>query len=259
MMDQSVPEALFEEISSLRPPNASYGTPYSGIDYTYDNYICYGCVGCDTGTDFCRGSVYEGLRITGVKEDYIVKGLFGKNLSPLLAAFLIHKFNLDSLDSYWIKGDLDYYGEEIIYGMSPVVSQEILDWFYAFPNSRTNILKGWDADVDNSAGVSATEGLAVLMDNGKYVLPEDKRVPGGFVEATMYRIPMKDILIPNEDYFATAQGEPPIEVMDPDPVAGVVAPGYGNKWVLVQGYERFLQGREAWGEDYRAWFVLPEW
>ena len=88
---------------------------YHGVDYEYDSYSCGGCYGCQTGDDYCRGSVYRGLRVE-IIPDQLLKS-FTTDVEKLETKYLIDRLlsTLGMYDgsNYKISASPDYYGEEV--------------------------------------------------------------------------------------------------------------------------------------------------
>lgn len=83
-------------------------------EYDYTDRVCYGCYGCETGEDYCRGSVYEGLEITAVDVEKVVSTVVftGLPVYPELLKFA-HSLDLSDVSHYEIQGEPDYYGETV--------------------------------------------------------------------------------------------------------------------------------------------------
>jgi hypothetical protein len=66
---------------------------YSGVEYEYDSYSCEdeNC-GCRDGSDYCRGSTYDGLRIKSVKLNDVRSTLLERSVwTPVVAKMTKNK------------------------------------------------------------------------------------------------------------------------------------------------------------------------
>lgn len=93
---------------------------YCGIDYDYTSYDCRDSdCGCQTGNDYCRGSTYNGLRVTSVDLNSI-REKFKTHIHGNDDIFidycidrLLRVYSLYSPDVWEVNTHEGYYGEEI--------------------------------------------------------------------------------------------------------------------------------------------------
>lgn len=84
-------------------------------DYDYEAQVCYGCYGCETGEDYCRGAVYEGLTFEVINVRGVIARILSMSedeLSDEMIRFAVER-GVEEEHNYEISTEPDYYGETV--------------------------------------------------------------------------------------------------------------------------------------------------
>lgn len=86
----------------------------SGVDVEDDGYYCDGCYGCEGGDDYCRGSVYENIRVESVNPKIVLSNIFGVNSEDLPQDLLKlgDDLGLGDKGNYYVETEGGWYGQE---------------------------------------------------------------------------------------------------------------------------------------------------
>lgn len=227
-------------------PSRYLPLPLDSPVVTYDDYVCHGCYGCDTGNDFCRGAHYEGLRIVGVDPEEVLDEIFGPDSVPM-PQVLIRKLHLDEVNTYRVEASRGYYGEEYDCFFSngkmvDLLTQEWAKW----PNAK-------DKEGVYSYLISKNQRLLGLLplDNLKEALriENDKQIESveSATKLAIKNLKIDNVVIPNKKHFdevepkATPKGG----------ITGVIADGK-----LVDGYHRLKWLKEQPRRKHAKFIVL---
>lgn len=220
------------------------------MEYDYDDYSCYGCYGCESGDDYCRGSQFEGLRITEVNLDavarYIIGDLTGRSrydnsMSPALVANVssrLEELGIANPDAWEIYGEPDYYGDnaaaELLHKDS--IYKEVTELLLQHSDNEDadGIYKYCRSKGQVTTGLTPLEAIRAQLsaENGnKY----SKHV---YEAARVYtqRIELDKIHIGAKKHFATCDPRKMLASQG-KLIAGVLAK-VGNEYHMVDGYHR---------------------
>lgn len=222
------------------------------VEYDYDGYHCSDPYECSNGDDYCRDSVYEGLRITQWTPseglDAYVKGKLGlqerdpipKKLKDKLKSY----YNIDDIvDDFYIRGEPGYYGEEVEIDGPESLEREIKDYYYSLPNAIDPngilpYLRGKGFDTTNKRPLQAIKE-SLRVENGGRI---SKRVESAKSFKTA-SIGVRNIIRPSKSQSSHAKNNPRPLTPEPatgnkDEIAGVVFKRDHGKYELIDGYHR---------------------
>ena len=209
------------------------GGSTSAVDYEYDSYSCSDPYSCSESNDYCRDSVYEGLRVEAVTEEQVydhVRSVIGANYGEQLPADL--KTLVDSRMAEWTQADNweaeaenGYYGEEAYVMPPPELESEVKHWFYSQPGAMDS-----DGILPYLRGAGfATEGKTPLRAVKDFLAEQNggKRLPA--VEAArsveLRRLGLKHVRVPNPQHYAKSEPRPltpAVESGQKQAIAGVL-------------------------------------
>lgn len=239
------------ELQELRDPLddtprvGNFLDPYTecGIDVEYDSYGCQDPAYCDPD-DYCRDSVYEGLRIERVDAAEYVSDALGTTSVP---DEWISKIKASgALEEFKVKKEWGYYGETYTVLPSPRMQALLSEMFYAQPNAldRAGALAYARAAGIQTSGLTPVEAIKMTVFEGH----QEEWVGPGIVAANAINVqvvPIKAISAPQEVLDAAGCYSPEVSnlfkfdaIKGDSEISGVVLAQHGH-YVLVSGAKRF--------------------
>ena len=131
------PQPIIIETSKFLEP--AYNDVTYAVDYSFESYYCNGCYGCETGEDYCRGAQYEGLKLDSVNSSAVLARLLSCNNISYLTSDDIdfaNNIGLDDLETYEIRTEGGYYGEEVSIHVGDKQMKLIRDWYFSKENAN---------------------------------------------------------------------------------------------------------------------------
>lgn len=239
-------------ISKLHEPsNRGDVTNAPGIEYDYDWYGTPDWASDNDG--YGRNRVYEGLRITEVNDVRgVLANLFScspNDIPDELYDYAVDELHMDSPESYYIRGEAGYYGEEISITAEDIGA--LKRWYYKENNARDyngvlDYVRSKGVDTSGKEPVQAIKDQLAFENNGKLLQAvKDARYVGiknlTFKQVKANEKRMAQTVVPEES--AVVKNKTAKEF------AGVVVRD-GKEYFLVDGYKRTktLQGTRKDGE-----------
>jgi len=242
---RALPPIIVPKADLQEPMNESWGNVSSYVDYEYDGYYCDGCYGCETGDDYCRGSVYEGLRITSVSSHAMLAMMMSARSDASITTELLdyaEEVGLNDPANYEIYGVPDYYGQTVQVDLNESVVDSLKEWIYREPNAEDrNGILGYI----RSKGVETT-GLSPLEAIKKELNLENKGKVNPYVDkATKVSVKLMDInkiTVPNPQHYERVEPLAPVPAIPSKDFLGVLIK-QGESYILVDGYHRLKDAK----------------
>jgi len=246
---QALPPVIVEK-SVLQNPY--YTDVTSVVDTDFDSYGCDGCYGCETGNDYCRGGVYENLRVTSVSSQAVLTKIFQTNELPEDLLKLGEELELDDPESYDAFGEAGYYGQQQCVELREDKAAELTKWYYARDNASDHegIL-----DYVRAKGVP-TKDLSPLEAIKQQLKTENsKSLPSveAATDVSLQTLMLSRIAVPSHSHYEEVEGRTPKALADSKPVTGVVLQKNG-KLILIDGYHRLKNAKD--GNRWQGNFIV---
>lgn len=220
-------------------PSTDRFSIWSGVEYDYDFYSCVGeC--SDDGP--CRCAMYDGLRISGVDMDAVLRGLLGMGAEETLddqARVIGDQFALDQIDSYEIEAEWGIYGQEaLIYLVEHEAVIAALRQYAAAQVDAVDTegvhcyLIGKGFDRSGYTLVDAVKAHLSQENDGRSVSYVDAAT-----EVTIARLDLDKVVIPQPEHYARCEPRAAKAPEGAPKIIGVVVKT-GNAYRLVDGYHR---------------------
>lgn len=239
-------------ISKLNEPSSKGDVTYApGIEYDYDWYGTPDWASDDDG--YGRNRVYEGLRITEVND---VRGVLANlftcspdDIPDELYDYAVDELHMDSPDSYYIRGESGYYGEEI-----SITTEEIgalKRWYYKENNARDyngvlDYVRSKGVDTSGKEPLQAIKEQLAFENNGKLLQAVKDARYVGTTNLTFKQVKTDETKMAQT---AVPEASDMLKNKTAKEFSGVVVRD-GKDYVLVDGYKRTkaLQGTRKNGE-----------
>jgi len=222
----------------LKAPYLDEETHLYGVDTEYDAYYCQGTDGED---DYCRDSIYEGLRVESVDGQRVLRQIFGAeygvdNLPQNLLDFA-DDIGINDISSYEAEAVWGYYGQEAEVHLEASKIAELKAWYWSLDNAE---------DKDGILGYVRSKGLDTFGFTPIEAIKEQLAKENGGAKNTKVdsatkvstkKIALSQIIIPNPTHLEEVEAQSATPAARSIPVTGVVRKE-GKKYVLVDGYHR---------------------
>jgi len=203
---------------------------YSGVDYEYDDYICDdGNCGCRDGSDYCRCSHHEGLRVKDIDLIRVRNNILEKSQkrkSPILTEDTFLHYCVDRLlvkykafesEMWCVIASRGYYGEEVdkIVFEDNSLFKDIRHLHKCAPNARIEFV------LEKEYGHLLSSLIGKKYKNKKVLV--------------------SDLIVSNTEYYKKIDSSE-ITLDETLPIGIYLKDG--EKYKLVDGYHRYLLNKD---------------
>lgn len=233
------------------------GSYYAGVEYDYDYY------GRSEWSDPDDPySVYEGLHLKSVDAYSAVAGLIQcQGELPDELQKMIEDNNWNDISEWDIEAENDYYGQSVLVVPPRGMEEKLTQWYWNLPNADdgAGVLRYVRAKGVDTSGLTPVEAIK------KQLAAENNGIEHPLLEkvnnASVTSVRLRDVVIPNREWFDKVEPRSVKAGGDSYPVTGVVV-FVRNQYVLIDGYHRtkdvFKKSENSRVSPYCDYIILHE-